>query len=363
LSFDCPAPPSSIVAAGGGGVGEGRHYWRGANRIAERRIASALDRALDMTSDSRRGAVGNGRDGVVTLTSRLGFRMATTPPAAGGAADDGTAADDGGEYDRDEGEGTFEGDSRVGTTTTSDGAVLVHNLGEDYVLHSLRTSPLVRRYRLNDDVDGSSSARDDGTRIRLISLAHDPETQVAARLSSTTTVELARERMRRRLTSAFVGYEVAVSRGWIDGYGVDSNGLGLPETHDMHVDWRDVLGCAADAYLEASTARRGADGVGGFDGRSSLRVIRLPGNLLETRGLAVADEIRSFMVGSPTSVADDNDDDTARRKERRLRTMRDALPESLDVIVTRPLAAYPHGGTGGVGPDNAGDVHPVRLVD
>lgn len=43
--------------------------------------------------------------------------------------------------------------------------------------------------------------------------------------------------------------------------------------------------------------------------------------------------------------------------------MRDALPESLDVIVTRPLAAYPHGGTGGVGPDNAGDVHPVRLVD
>jgi hypothetical protein len=445
--FDCPAPPSSSPLlssasnASGGGGGGGGCFWD-ANRNSERRIVIALDRALEImttrdSSSGRREGDGGGRrddddddDGVVvTLTSRLGYRSAAvvSSPAIGAAA--AAAAAGGGledDDDRSEGEGTFEGDSRVGTATTAspDGgaaSALVHNLGEEYVLQSLRTSPLVRRYRDGDG--GEKSPRgggdDDGggaagrRRVRLISLVHNPETQVASHLSSSSNrpptasgLDAARDRMRRRLTSAFVGYEIAVGKGWIDGYGVDSNGLCLPTGHDMHVDWRDVLSCAADAYLEASSssssAAPGGDVGGGSaaddrdavvaggGGRSSLKVVRLPGNLVETRGLDVAGEIRSFMRrgGSPSSVADDDGDggdgpsssDDAcarRRKERKLRGMRALLPESLDVIVTRPLAAYPHGGTGwnrsddspspdgsgGGGEENADSVHPVRLVD
>ena len=62
--------------------------------------------------------------------------------------------------------------------------------------------------------------------MQLVSLAHNPETQIAAFLLSnpTATIESARAHMKRRLTSAFVGYETAVDRGWIDAYGVDSLG-------------------------------------------------------------------------------------------------------------------------------------------
>ena len=66
----------------------------------------------------------------------------------------------------------------------------------------------------------------------------------------------------------------------------------------MHINWQDVLECSAEAYLEASM-RCGDDISAIFDrdgrGRSSCMVIRLPGNLLETRGLMVAKEIRSFL--------------------------------------------------------------------
>ncbi len=127
--------------------------------------------------------------------------------------------------DVNKGEWTFEGNSRVGmmTTTSANGGSgsavsLVYKLGAEFVLHSLRTSPLMRKYRLDvDDNKSSWGGGDDGVRrIRLISLAHNPETQAASHLSSNggpKDLKGAWDRMRQRLTSAFVGYKVAVRDG------------------------------------------------------------------------------------------------------------------------------------------------------
>ena len=335
-NFDCPAPPSPMNA----GV---TSCWR-ANRESEVRIITALEHALEKSTNDGTNRCQLG----VSLTSRLGYRSALISSSIDRRS---KMADN----DRNEAEGTFDGDSRAGTTTTEHVA-LVHNLSEDYVLHSLQTSPLVQKYRDNDNI----SSRD--KTIQLVSLAHNPETQIAAFLSSkpTATIESARAHMKRRLTSAFVGYEIAVDRGWIDTYGVDSNGLGLPDSHDMHINWRDVLECAAEAYLEASV-RCGDDRKYGR-GRSSCVVIRLPGNLLETRGLMVAEEIRAFL----SAVADDSDKGPLSDE---LQRVRDALPGSVDVIMTRPLSAYPHGGTGWGSDSEGGSLHnvdasnPIRLVD
>ncbi len=83
------------------------------------------------------------------------------------------------------GEGTFGGNSRMGmmmmTSTNGSGGsavALIHNLGAEFVLHLLRTLPLVHKYRLEVDIDkllgmgGDNKVR----RIRLISLAHNPKT-------------------------------------------------------------------------------------------------------------------------------------------------------------------------------------------
>ena len=342
-NFDCPAPPSPM--------NEGVTCWR-ANRESEVRIITALEHALEKSTNDGTNRCQLG----VSLTSRLGYRSALISSSIDGRSKMAEVDDN----NRREAEGTFDGDSRAGTTTTEHVA-LVHNLSEDYVLHSLQTSPLVQKYRDNDNI----SSRD--KTIQLVSLAHNPETQIAAFLSSnpTATIESARAHMKQRLTSAFVGYEIAVDRGWIDTYGVDSNGLVLPNSHDMHINWRDVLECAAEAYLEASV-RCGDDNSAIFDrdgrGRSSCMVIRLPGNLLETRGLMVAKEIRSFL----SAVADDSDKGPLSDE---LQRIRDALPGSVDVIMTRPLSAYPHGGTGWGSNSEGGSSHnvdasnPIRLVD
>jgi len=79
---------------------------------------------------------------------------------------------------------------------------------------------------------------------------------------------------------------------------------------------------------------------------------------LETRGLKIANEINSFFgtsggnngeeipseEGLPTFTEDQNDPLVQQRQK--LRKMRKILPKSVEVYVTRPLTAYPHGGTG-----------------
>jgi len=59
----------------------------------------------------------------------------------------------------------------------------------------------------------------------------------------------------------------------------------------MHFGWRDILECAADAYLEV----HGDDDIAGGGGRLSLKMIRLPRNVLEMRGLGEAREVYSYL--------------------------------------------------------------------
>lgn len=117
----------------------------------------------------------------------------------------------------------------------------------------------------------------------------------------------------------------------------------------MHLGWRDVLACAASAAVE----------VHGGATRSSLKVIHLPGNILETRGMSVAREINAFfdachsVDGNSSSTADTSSEEGSPSgneghlpKDHELRELRHVLPAEVCVALTRPLTAYPYGGTG-----------------
>ncbi len=370
-SFDCPAPPlieKNIQSSDK----DGTFCWM-ANRQSEVNIGNAFDQAWEALLEEDDGEAMNvtaGEGSAATITCRLGYRSAVvlSERDAKDAKDDATITD------CQEREGKFHGDTRVNvlfpgkaadedneedSSSSSQPAVaLVHNLSQEYVLHSLRTSPLFEKFKLNETNDNNINKR-----VSLISLAHNPETQIAAYLMNnyhqepkSQLLQNARNYMKDALKSAFVGYEIAVTEGLIDGYGVDSNGLSLQPNHDMHLSWRDVLECAADAYLEVHGSSE--DGNGKTSSSSSLKTIRLPGNVLETRGLKIANEINSFFgtsggnngegipseEGLPTFTEDQNDPLVQQRQK--LRKMRKILPKSVEVYVTRPLTAYPHGGTG-----------------
>lgn len=349
-SFDCPAPPlieKNITSSDK----DGTMCWM-ANRQSEVNIGNAFDQAWEALleeDDSEALNVTAGEGSAATITTRLGYRSAVvlSERDAKDAKDDTTI------NDSQEREGKFHGDTRVNVlfpgkaadednenSVSQPAVALVHNLSQEYVLHSLRTSPLFEKFKLNEETNKGNNKR-----VSLISLAHNPETQIAAYLmnnyhqeSKQQLLQNARMYMKEALKSAFIGYEIAVTEGLIDGYGIDSNGLSLQPTHDMHLNWRDVLECAADAFLEV---HGGEDGTGRT---SSLKTIRLPGNVLETRGLTVANEIRSFFGDVETPTEEGLGPLVQQRQK--LRKMRNMLPKSVEVYVTRPLTAYPHGGTG-----------------
>ena len=329
LAMDCPAPP----LLDGSGSFNSPLCWI-ANRQSEIDTADSLDvawKALEDEDDGEAISALYSEGAAVTITTKLGFRAAVSA--------------DGIDDDVKEMEGKFEGDAKIGVldpgTESSEEdrewakppVALVHNLSREYALHSLRTSPLVERYKLNNR---------GRKKFEIISLAHNPETQISAYLVNCdenitdTKMERAHEHMKQSLTSAFVGYEMAVKEGLIDGYGVDSNGLSLPQDHDMHYGWGDVLECATDAYLQVYGPET--------NGTSSLKVIRMPGNLLETRGLKIAQEIHSFFSNSEEALSDDLNLPDVDQK-RKLRQMRKFLPQSIEVNITRPLTAFPYGGT------------------
>ena len=189
----------------------------------------------------------------------------------------------------------------------------VHNLSREYVVSRLSTSPLVQM------------GRDAGATIDLIYLAHNPEEQGAELARRGAPADEIRGHVRERLTDAFVGLETGAAEDRISSYGVCSNGLGLPAGHPLYLPWIDVLAAASDA----------AAIVHGEDGSevASLSTIRLPANPLETAGLRVAGEVRSYLDGP----------------------LLPRLPSRLEVHVTRPLTCYPDRG--------AGTGHPFKMVD
>ncbi|KAL7470902.1 hypothetical protein ACHAXS_011188, partial [Conticribra weissflogii] len=404
--------------------------WR-ANRSSQVQLADSLEGAWKVLEEEEDdGEAVEALEGGVTVSMRVGYRSAVCVAEneeveVDGCDDDCAEGEGTNHLDYREREGKFPGDARVSLlfagsddknnndadddhdhdddkdergdrdskhSKSRPPVALVHNLSKEYVLHSLKTSPMVRRYKLNNN-NGSHTSDGSAKRVRLISLAHNPETQIAAYLISNANRQSAsdkgnskdaallhweaREYMKKSLTSAFVGFEQAVRNGYIDGYGVCSNGLSLPEGHDMAMSWRDVLECAVDAFVEVNGGDKPSEETQQHQKeqhqkeqqqqqqyqRSSLKVIRLPGNVLETRGLEVSKEICSFFgtcrgdddkanePSSPPSeeglhsITDDPNDHRAKQR-RKLRKSRNILPQSIQVHVTRPLTAYPFGGTG-----------------
>jgi hypothetical protein len=434
-SSSASAPSSSVdVNVVAGNVGSTCYH---ANRKSERQVVTACQSMLEslfydrgMKKKEHNASEEENEDGIVTLTSRLGYRSAISisPETKHATAPIIDMDDNYTNLDIQEQEGAFIDDAQVGilfagrggqgsnneyhdlpssSTATTDhpsAVAIVHNLSSEYVLHSLRTSPLVQwRHHSSSSLTGEY-------KIRLISLAHNPETQMAAYLiqqqqqqqqlgansNHSALLTEARSYMKQALTSSFIGYELAIKEDLIDGYGIDSNGLSLPLHHNMHICWKDVLECAVDAYVQVHGDRNlgGNSGAEDDDGavdsatttmqRSSLKMIRLPGNLLETRGLDVAETIRTFFTtnnhdvnidGDVADGATDSHSQESSRILRKLHQYRHILPTSVDVYITRPTTAYPHGGgsnnTNNIGAHDAYDVngknvdakHPVLIQD
>lgn len=158
-------------------------------------------------------------------------------------------------------------------------------------------------------------------------LLHNPEVQIT---DHDLNVTQRQEQLRVRLKDSFLYLQEACleqqqqeqaeqrSDGKhhnMRGYGIVSNGLGLPDNHPLHVSWTDaVLPALQDVHSELGMNK---------DKPCDFRVLQLPVNLLETNGLRVAQQVHSD---------------------------RNALDElsstKLKIIAMRPLTCYPDLGTG-----------------
>ena len=81
-------------------------------------------------------------------------------------------------------------------------------------------------------------------------MAHNPEAQGSQLFgpgAGQPPIEDVRALVRERLYDAFKGLEEACSNGTISSYGVCSNGLSLPCSHPLYLDWKDVISAATDA--------------------------------------------------------------------------------------------------------------------
>lgn len=114
----------------------------------------------------------------------------------------------------------------------------------------------------------------------------------------------------------------------IDSYGICSNGLSLPDTHPLHLNWELVLNAAEDAVDKVHGSSSNV--------KPHLSTLQLPANLLETQGLQVAKNVKQYLSSL---------------EQNQLRN----LPSSLKIFITRPLTCYPDRGTG--------TGHPFKLVD
>ena len=163
-------------------------------------------------------------------------------------------------------------------------AHVVHTLNRAAVQKFFKESPLMD---LTDE------------NLVVIPMIHNPEEHGRDTLS--------------RLTDAFCALEEAVADKKILSFGVVSNGFSLPPDHPLYLNWRSVvLKAACDAAEQTSKTN------------SSLSVVQLPANILETRGLQVARDINSYLKGTDAPY----------------------LPQELEIYLMRPLTCFPDQGTG-----------------
>jgi hypothetical protein len=226
--------------------------------------------------------------------------------------------------------------SATNNTTTS----VFHNMSSSYIQQTLEHSPLVSLYQGKSYDDNSSQEEQSLNElckqsIDLTYMAHNPEAQGSEMHAKGAPIEDTREFTKEKMKDAFIALERGVEEGLITSYGVCSNGLSLPSSHPLHLSWEDMLDAASHAagFVHQSSGNEKKV-------RSSLSMIQLPINLLETHGLKVANRIKEYVASPPHP---DN-------KSNGLQ-----LPSSIRVFAMRPLTCYPDRGTG--------TGYPFKLVD
>jgi hypothetical protein len=158
---------------------------------------------------------------------------------------------------------------------------------------------------------------------RLLML-HNPEVQASA-VAGDQKLTTRQAHIRQKLVDAFSYLQEATTTKAdrphnLVGYGVVSNGLGLPEQHPLHLSWTDTVLPALQTVAQAI----------GDDAPLNFQAVQLPVNLLETTGLDVAQQVKTDQAAL------------------------DFL-QNVQVYAMRPLTCYPDRGTG--------DGHPFILAD
>lgn len=188
-----------------------------------------------------------------------------------------------------------------------------HNLSQDYINNAIQKSPLIKLFHERKETD-------------LILLAQNPEAQGANMLAKGAPVDDVRSYVKEQLLEAFTAMEIMSCDRKIGSYGVCSNGLSLPSSHPLHLSWKDI-------FLTASMAMNQVHGIDS-NRVANLSTLQLPVNLLETRGVQVANEIKQYVASLEKKLS---------------------LPSSIKIHSTRPLTCYLDGGTG--------SEHILKLID
>jgi len=232
----------------------------------------------------------------ITITSRLGYKTMDDTP--------------------------FANDVLLENSTATK---VFHNISKQYISSVMRDSALIKgSLKMADSFPSVPSSA-----LKVCYLIQNPEVQSIALTKKGAPIDEARALVKERLTEAFAELETNVAEKHIGSYGICANGLSLPSSHPLHLNWKDVL-------YAASEAARKVYGHDYPDAKANISTLQLPINLLETYGLIVASRVKQFLA-SPSEEKTSN------------------LPKKINIHATRPLTCYPNRGTG--------EEFPFKLVD
>jgi hypothetical protein len=195
--------------------------------------------------------------------------------------------------------------SRLGYNVTAssenqvDGTVLVETVSTQQGHQTFQVVHTLNRESIHNFLNESPLVGLENPHLNIIPMIHNPEEHRGDTLT--------------RLTDAFCELEDAVADRKISSFGIVSNGLSLPNDHPLHLDWKGVVLEAARIAAENSSKLF-----------SSLSIIQLPANILESRGIKVAKAIKAYLKESDAK----------------------GMPQGLELFAMRPLTCFPDLGTG-----------------
>ena len=147
-------------------------------------------------------------------------------------------------------------------------APVLHNIGPDAIVNALETSvaPLLQ---LSQEC----------SQVNLAILLHNPEVQ-GSQLGA--PMEEREAHIQSNLSQGFAVLQEMVRSETLQAYGVVSNGINLPQDHPLYLDHQTI-----DKAVNSNYQKRLQD-----DAQQLEFILQLPDNLLERRGMDVAQQIR-----------------------------------------------------------------------